>query len=105
MVLSISTFIAKGEIEVSLPKSETAGTPAQPQPTLVQIDEEGVLHWAGEAVDWTALDGRIAALSRDERIVLRIDKDSRFDHFIRVIDLLKKHRHENFAIAAEKEGA
>lgn len=105
MVLSISTFIAKGEIEVSLPKSETAGTPAQPQPTLVQIDEEGVLHWAGEAVDWTALDGRIAALSRDERIVLRIDKDSRFDHFIRVIDLLKKHRHENFAIAVEKEGA
>lgn len=105
MVLSISTFIAKGEIEVSLPKSKTAGTLAQQQPTLVQIDKSGVLHWADETLDWAALDGRIAALSRDERIVLRIDKDSRFDHFIRVIDLLKKHRHENFAIAAEKEGA
>ena len=83
MVLSISTFIAKGEIEVSLPKSQTAGAP----------------------VDWTTLDERIARIPREERIGLRIDKNSRFDHFIQVIDLFKKHRHENFAIATEKEAS
>ena len=105
MVLSISTFIAKGEIEVSLPKSKTAGTPGQSHPTLVQVDEAGTLFWSGETVDWTTLDERIARIPREERIVLRIDKNSRFDHFIQVIDLFKKHRHENFAIATEKEAS
>ena len=45
---------------------------------------------------------RLEALPRDKRIVLRIDKDARFDRFIAVIDLLKKYNHENFAIATEK---
>ena len=55
--------------------------------------------------EYVALDERIARIPREERIVLRIDKNSRFDHFIQVIDLFKKHRHENFAIATEKEAS
>lgn len=104
MVLSIATFIAKGEIEVSLPKSQTSATPSQsgPEPTLLQVDAEGSLFWDAEKIDLAAAESRLTALSRDSKILLRIDKNARFDSFISVIDLLKKHNHENFAIATEK---
>lgn len=107
MVLSIATFIAKGEIAVALPKSQTAAAPAQAaaQAQLLQIDNAGTIFWQEEKTTLDALDGRLAALSRDAKVVLRIDKDARFELFIAVIDLLKKHRHENFVIAAEKTNA
>lgn len=105
MVLSISTFIARGEIEVDLPKSETAGAAAADKPRLVSVDSAGVLHLDGEKLDPAALEAFIESVPREQRIVLRIDKNARFEHFIGVVDLLKKHRHENFAIAAEKVNA
>ena len=77
MVLSISTFIAKGEIKIALPPSE-----------------------AGAKI--TANDNN---LPRQENVVLRIDKDSKFEHFITVIDVFKKYRHENFRIATEHKAA
>ena len=45
----------------------------------------------------------IANLSREQPVLLRVDKDSTFDHFIQVIDLFKANTHENFRIATEKE--
>ena len=39
MVLSISTFIAKGEIQINLPKSKTADVPKEaPEQRIVQVD-------------------------------------------------------------------
>lgn len=106
MVLSISTFIAKGEIQIALPKSEASSAPAATEkPTLVQVDAAGTFFWDGKEIDIDALEGVIESLPAEERILLRIDKDSKFDHFIQVLDLFKKHRHENFSIATEKPAA
>ena len=46
----------------------------------------------------------IANMPREQRVLLRIDKESKFDRFIQVIDLFKANNHENFTIATEKEG-
>lgn len=106
MVLSVSTFIAKGKIPVSLPKSETAATAqTQDQSLLVHVDAAGDVFWENEKIEPTMLSDKLASVSKDTRIVLRIDKDARFDRFITVIDFLKKHNHDNFTIAAEKAAA
>ena len=76
MVLSISTFIAKGEIKINLPASKTA---------------------------FEELAEAIAGIPRDKPVLLRMDRESKFEHFIRVIDLLKEHQHENFRIATERK--
>lgn len=104
MVLSVSTFIAKGEIAVSLPESENAAAPSQADdtPLLLHVGAAGTVFWEAEQVALETVKSRLEALPRDNRIVLRIDKDARFDRFIAVIDLLKKYNHENFAIATEK---
>ena len=106
MVLSISTFIAKGEIKINLPASDAGQkVTANDNPRLVQVDNAGVLYWDGKIVTEQELDEAVRTLSRHENVVLRIDKDSKFEHFIPVIDVLKKYRHENFRIATEHKAA
>lgn len=103
MVLSISTFIARGEIQISLPQSKTAATPQTGDaPSLVQVDAEGTFFLDGEPRTFADLERFVAEIPRERRVLLRIDRDSKFEHFIRVIDLLKANNHENFSIAAEK---
>ena len=51
------------------------------------------------------LDEAVKNLPRQENVVFRIDKDSKFEHFITVIDVFKKYRHENFRIATEHKAA
>lgn len=102
MVLSISTFIAKGEIKINLPASDAGQkVTANDNPRLVQVDNAGVLYWDGKIVTEQELDEAVRTLSRHENVVLRIDKDSKFEHFISVIVVFKKYRHENFRIATE----
>lgn len=104
MVLSVSTFIAKGEIPIRLPEAKTADAPgtSTERSLLIQVTEEGELFWEGERVTSPELDARLAALSREVKLVLRIDRAAGFEHFIRLLDLLKGVQHENFVIAAEK---
>ena len=102
MVLSISTFIAKGEIQINLPKSKTADVPKEaPEQRIVQVDAMGDFFLDNQKL---SLAQAIANLSREQPVLLRVDKDSTFDHFIQVIDLFKANNHENFRIATEKEG-
>lgn len=102
MVLSISTFIAKGEIKIDLPKSQTGVTTANSTPKLIQIDSMGDTYLDGKKVTNQELDDFIRDTPRDERIVLRIDKNTKFDYFIQVVDSFKKYQHENFSIVTEK---
>ena len=101
MVLSVSTFIAKGEIPIALPESRSAQAPLKnSNEVLIQVTGEGTLHWNGEEATHEELRG----ISRDVRLVLRIDRTTRFEHFIRLLDMIKGVHHENFVIAAEKRG-
>lgn len=103
MVLSISTFIAKGEIPIDLPKANSASAPsANAAPALLQIDAAGDIFWNDEKYKLERLDDVVRNLKPEERVLLRIDKAATFDRFIQVIDLFKTHGHENFTIAAEK---
>lgn len=105
MVLSISTFIAKGEIQINLPKSKTADVPKEaPEQRIVQVDAMGDFFLDSQKLSFEELAQAIANLSREQPVLLRVDKDSTFDHFIQVIDLFKANNHETFRIATEKEG-
>lgn len=105
MVLSISTFIAKGEIQINLPKSKTADVPKEaPEQRIVQVDAMGDFFLDSQKLSFEELAQAIANLSREQPVLLRVDKDSTFDHFIQVIDLFKANNHENIRIATEKEG-
>lgn len=66
MVLSVSTFIAKGEIPISLPESRNAQAQVQTaDEVLIQVTGEGALHWNGEETSHEGVEAKLQALSRD----------------------------------------
>ena len=90
MVLSISTFIAKGEIQINLPQSEsTQGSNSSEKPILVQVNAAGEFYWDGDSVSLTDLEQKVRVLNSNDRVLMRIDKESKFDSFVQVIDLFK----------------
>ncbi len=103
MVLSISTFIAKGEIQINLPQSESSQASGEKEkPILVQVNAEGEFYWDGQSVSVEYLEDKVKALNSNDRVLMRIVKESKFVSFVQVIDLFKKYNHENFAIATEQ---
>lgn len=72
-------------------------------PLLVQVDAAGDFFRDGTRVSFEELAEAIAGIPRDKPVLLRMDRESKFEHFIRVIDLLKEHQHENFRIATERK--
>lgn len=99
IVLSISTFIAQGKIEVKLP-SASSSTPAEHKKSLlIEVNAQGTIHLDGNALSLADLTHSISTLSQDDHVQLRIDEHSQFGVFIGLINALKEQSHDNFSIA------
>ena len=99
IVLSISTFIAQGKIEVKLPSASSSAPAEQKLSLLVEVNQAGTLHLDGQALSLEKFKAKLSALPRSEHLQLRIDEQSQFGIFIGLINDLKEQGHDNFSIA------
>lgn len=93
---------------MNLPQAKSAAAPSREtpaEPILLQINAQGSFYWGKEELALDAVDSRVASLAPTEAIVLRVDKDSKFDNFVQIVDILKQHRHDNFRIETQKSGS
>ena len=67
------------------------------------MDSESKIYLDDVAISEDELEKKIAALDKNDLVVLKNDKDSKFSSFISIMDVLKKAGHEKFAIVTEKE--
>ncbi len=89
IVLTTATFIAEGLLKVELPKSQTA-TAATPETVVeVAVSQDGQLFIDGASTDREHLQERLAAMSRNTPVRLRVDAGARFESFVEVVDILK----------------
>ena len=103
IVLSVSTFIAQGHIKVNLPCSSSSQNPQEDKKVTIKVDSESKIYLDDIAISEDELEKKIAALDKNDLVVLKNDKDSKFASFISIMDVLKKAGHEKFAIVTEKE--
>ncbi|WP_394968204.1 TonB system transport protein ExbD [uncultured Helicobacter sp.] len=103
IVLSVSTFIAQGQIKVELPNSNQQSIPSDAPTSLLSIDKEGNIFFENMPVDIPTLRDKIFALDSKVLLKLEIDKDSKFDIFVQVADILKEKGHENVSIATSQQ--
>jgi len=101
IVLTTATFIAKGVIPLDLPKAGSAKE-LPIKRVEISIDKEGRIFWKKEEVDLQELQKRLAALSLKSTILLRTDKQSRFESFVKVLDILKKRGFEKIDLETER---
>ncbi|WP_454951385.1 TonB system transport protein ExbD [Campylobacter showae] len=104
IVLSISTFIAHGNIKIDLPNSESAEKKQDENDKIaVLINKDNEFFIGEDKIAEENLKEKLNEIKNETLIELKSDKESKFDSFIKVIDILKEKNHENFAITTTTE--
>ncbi len=104
IVLRVSTFIAQGHIKIDLPNSESAEKKQDENDKIaVLINKDNEFFIGEEKIAEENLKEKLNEIKNETLIELKSDKESKFDSFIKVIDILKEKNHENFAITTTTE--
>ncbi|ABK82728.1 TonB system transport protein ExbD [Campylobacter fetus] len=101
IVLSISTFIASGHLKLSLPNANSSMKNMKKSRTVIIVDDQNNLYFNDILVDKEALRSEIFKLGNSELIEIKSDKESKFETFVWIIDILKEKNHENFSIVTK----
>lgn len=101
IVLSVSTFIAQGKIEIDLPQADSAQKKNDDKKVSIVVDASNIIYVDDKPESIEDLKELIKDTNPKTLIELKSDKDSKFETFVKIIDLLKENNHENFAISTK----
>lgn len=102
IVLSVSTFIAQGQIPIEIPKASHSEDTKDEKKLSISIDAQNKIYLDEQEITIELLAQKLNNVSPKTLIELRSDKESRFDSFVQILNLLKAKNHENFAISTQK---
>lgn len=102
MVLTTATFIKQGVIPVNLPQAKATDKEDVKKEVTVYVNAQGELFFEKEKVDLATLESKLSAVSKKQTVVLRSDKESKFQDFVSVMDILKRLGHEQLYIVTKK---
>jgi biopolymer transport protein ExbD len=102
IVLLTSTFIAKGDIPVSLAKANSAQALSLDKEITITIKEDNSLFLDAMHISLEALNVKIKEMNLTSHIYIKCDKKADFESFVSVLDLLKSNGFENISIITER---
>ena len=103
IVLSVSTFIAQGKIQIELPQSANQEQQKDEKKVKVLINKENQIYLDDSLVGLEELKVKLESLEAKTMVELHSDKDVKFETFIQIVDILKGKGHENFSIATQQQ--
>ena len=103
IVLSVSTFIAQGKIQIELPQSANQEQQKDEKKVKVLINKENQIYLDDSLVGLEELKVKLESLEAKTMVELHSDKDAKFETFIQIVDILKGKGHENFSIATQQQ--
>ncbi len=101
IVLTTSTFIAKGIIPLNLPQAEVKHQP-QTKSLVVSIQKDGTMYLGKKTVTKEQLYEALDNISRKTNITLRCDKNSKFQSFISAMEVFQNLGFKNVSIVTKK---
>ena len=90
MVLTTATFIKQGVIPVDLPQAEATQKENLKKEIAINVNTEGKIFFEKDEVSVEQLRERLSKLPKEQTIVLKSDKESKFQDFVTVMSILKK---------------
>ena len=102
IVLLTSTFITKGIIPVSLPSSNNADNLKPDKEIILVIQENVDLFIEDRPETLENIEQIVLKSSKETPIHINTDKNSKFESFVQVLDMLKKHSYSNVSIVTKK---
>lgn len=102
MVLTTTTFIKQGIIPVNLPEAKSTDKKDEKKEVTVYVNAKGEMFFEKEKMDLSSLESKLSTVSKTQTVVLRSDKESKFQDFVSVMDILKRLGHEQLYIVTKK---
>ena len=104
--VTVSVFSQwESEIAISLPSAKTADEPGrQPGEIIVNLDREGAVKVNGTVMTLEDLESRLGRISKfypGQQVIIRADKESRYESLVKVIDACRAGNVWNFSLATD----
>lgn len=105
IVLTTASFVSQGLIPVNLPTAAQVSEPSEDEePLEIAINEKNEFFIGEEKVTLEQMAEKLKVQATpDTLMVLRIDKAAVFEHFVKLIDVLKAQELNNLSIQAQQE--
>ena len=101
IVLTTATFIAKGVIPLDLPQASSA-TELPLKKITITITKEDKIYLDKEPITFDILKQKLQNISKKSAILIRSDKNSRFELFIKTLDILKSQGFANISVETKR---
>ena len=106
--VTVSVFSQwESEISIRLPTAKTADAPERlPGEIIVNLAKDGSIKVNGAAMSLDDLQARLARIAKfypGQPVIIRADKDTKYDHLVSVIDACRAGDVWNFALATQNE--
>ncbi|WP_123377631.1 TonB system transport protein ExbD [Aliarcobacter butzleri] len=102
IVLLTSTFITRGIIPISLPNASNADNLKPDKEVIIVIQEDGQLMIEDKPATLESIESEILQKTVETPIHINTDKNTRFESFVQVLDILKKNNYSNVSIVTKK---
>lgn len=102
IVLTTSTFIASGGIEVQLPKA-SRNNEENLKVRTIEIDRMGTIFFTGSPVTIPALREALLPLDRNSPFLIRADRELQLQSFVDVLDTVKKSGFQKVSLQTERK--
>ena len=106
--VTVSVFSQwESEISIKLPSAATAEEPDRPPgESIVHLDKDGKVSVNSEVLELGAPETRLAKVAKfypDQAVIIRADKDVRYERVLAVIDTCRAANVWNFSFATDGE--
>ena len=108
--VTVSVFSQwESEISISLPSAKTAEEPGRlPGEIIINLDKEGAIKVNGSPLSLAELEDRLSRISKfypGQQVIIRADKETKYDNLVKVVDACRAGNVWNFSLATEGAGA
>jgi len=107
--VTVSVFSQwESEISITLPSAKTADEPGRlPGEIIVNLDKEGAIKVNGASLSLAELEDRLMRISKfypGQQVIIRADKETKYDNLVKVVDACRAGNVWNFSLATEGAG-
>jgi len=102
IVLTTASFIQTGVIKVDLPSGSSEIKEKPKKELAISIKSSGDVFFGKEKIAHNKIEEELLKHNKKTPIQLYSDKDAKFESFVFILDLLKKHEYEDLGIVTKK---
>ncbi len=102
IVLTTATFVAQGEMPVSLPSAESPKEGRTYQAINITVKRDGTVFLGSKEVSLKELSENLKLIERNTPVNLRIDREAKVQAFVSVMDVLNRNGFRNVNLLVKK---